>query len=144
MNRHLFASVGFASITLASVTAAHAEVVIAKPVDGLEVYTAGRVGAFAEVVDGDAQPPKIEGKPNPTADGIVIQSGPGPNGENNGAHATAFRMRSGFMGNILTLGVRYQLTPYTTVSGQISIWATTETDSQRTYLGISRMSAKRS
>ncbi|HYP76877.1 MAG TPA: hypothetical protein VER12_13010 [Polyangiaceae bacterium] len=133
MKRHLLASVGFGSVILGCVTA-HAEVVIAKPIDGLEVYTAGRVGAFAEVVDGDAQPPQIDGKPTPTADGIAIQSGPGPNGENNGAHATAFRMRSGFLGNILTLGVRYQLTPYTTVSGQISIWATAETDSQRTYL----------
>ena len=133
MSRYLIASLGFASVIFGSVTA-HAEVVIAKPADGLEVYTAGRVGAFAELVDGDAQPPTIQGKPNPTADGIVIQSGPGPNGESNGARATAFRMRSGFMGNILTLGVRYKLTDYTTVSGQISIWATSETDSQRTYL----------
>ena len=133
MSRYLIASLGFASVIFGSVTA-HAEVVIAKPADGLEVYTAGRVGAFAELVDGDAQPPQIAGKPNPTADGIVIQSGPGPNGESNGARATAFRMRSGFMGNILTLGVRYKLTDYTTVSGQISIWATSETDGQRTYL----------
>lgn len=113
---------------------AHAEVIVSQPADGWEIYTAGRVGAFAELVDGDAQPPQQPGRPRVTADGITVQTGPGPNGENNGAHATASRVRSGFLGNILTLGVRRKLTDYTTLSGQISIWATAETDSERTYL----------
>ena len=130
---YLAASIGFASFVLGSVTA-HAEVIVSRPADGWEVYTSGRVGAFAEVVQGDAQFPKIDGKPSPTADGIVVQTGPGPNGENNGASALASRVRSGFLGNILTVGVRRKLTDYTTLTGQISIWATAETDGGRTYL----------
>jgi len=133
LSRHLTACLGFASLVLGSATA-HAEVTITKPAEGWEVYTAGRVGAFAELVHGDAQPPRLMGKPSVTADGIVVQTGPGPNGENNGAQATASRVRSGFLGNILTLGVRRKLTDYTTLTGQISIWATAETDGERTYL----------
>lgn len=129
----LAASLGFAPLLLGTVNA-QAEVIVSKPADGWEVYTAGRVGAFAELVDGDAQPPQQQGRPRVTQEGINIQSGPGPNGENNGAHATASRVRSGFLGNILTLGVRRKLTDYTTLSGQISIWATAETTGERTYL----------
>ncbi len=127
------ASLGFAQLILGTVNA-HAEVIVSKPADGWEIYTSGRVGAFGELVHGDAQPPKLDGRPSPTQDGITVQTGPGPNGENNGAPATASRVRSGFLGNILTLGVRRKISDYTTISGQISIWATAETDGERTYL----------
>jgi hypothetical protein len=133
MRMRLFvaAGIGFGSLLLGSVTA-HAEVTLVKPAEGWEVYTSGRVGAFAEVVDGDPQPSSTAHKV--TQEGIVVQSDPGPDGTPNGARATASRVRSGFLGNILTLGVRRQLTDTTRVSGQISIWATTETDGERTYL----------
>ena len=96
------ASLGFAQLILGTVNA-HAEVIVSKPADGWEIYTSGRVGAFGELVHGDAQPPKLDGRPSPTQDGITVQTGPGPNGENNGARATASRVRSGFLGNILNI-----------------------------------------
>lgn len=137
MRKHLLlalaAGIALGPLFLGS-SPAHAEVTIAKPADGWEVYTSGRVGAFAELVDGDSAPIS-----NPTAghtvtaEGIVVQSEPGANGPNTG-HATASRVRSGFLGNILTLGVRRELSETTTVSGQISIWAAAETEGERTYL----------
>ena len=38
------------------------------------------------------------------------------------------RIRSGFIGNLLGIGVRNQLTPWTTLTGYIQIWAYIESD----------------
>jgi hypothetical protein len=43
----------------------------------------------------------------------------------------AMRVRSGFLGNQLGLGVRGQLTPWTTVTGYIQIWAFVESEARQ-------------
>jgi len=135
MRKHLLfaASIAIGPVFFGSAPA-HAETTITKPADGWEVYTSGRVGAFVEVLNGDSAPiTSATAGHTVTSEGIVVQSDPGANGPNSG-HATASRVRSGFLGNILTLGVRRELTPATTVSGQISLWAAAEAINERTYL----------
>jgi hypothetical protein len=89
------------------------------------------VGAFVELLDGQGVP---AGTPGHTLqnEGITALSDPA-NGVVNEGHLTSSRVRSGFLGNILTLGVRRPLSDSTTVMGQISLWSTAETDAQRTY-----------
>jgi len=135
MRKHLIlaASIAIGPLCLAPAPA-HAETTITKPAEGWEVYTSGHVGAFVEVLNGDSAPiTSMAAGHTVTTEGIVVQSDPGANGPNSG-HASASRVRSGFLGNILTLGVRRQLTPETTVSGQISLWAAAEAINERTYL----------
>jgi hypothetical protein len=126
----VLASLGFVSL-LALSGRAHAETTIIKPADGWEVYTAGRVGAFVEVLDGQGVPAGTTGHVL-TNEGLTAPSDPA-NGVANQGHLFASRVRSGFLGNILTLGVRRQLTTSTTVTGQISLWSTAETNAERTY-----------
>lgn len=111
---------------------ASAEVTLAKPGEGWEVYTSGRVGAFVEHLQGDGTPTSPEGH-TLANEGITTRSD-AANGTVNAGSLSAQRVRSGFLGNILSVGVRRQLTDATTLSGQISLWSTTESDSQRTYL----------
>ena len=139
----LVAGLGFASV-LARAGSARAEVTISKPADGWEIYTSGRVGAFVEVLEGDGVPqsyanvngvktpihPVGDGGVNAASDPVIDPV----DGSRSNGRLLASRARSGFLGNILTFGVRRQLTESTTVSGQISIWATAETDSRRTFL----------
>jgi hypothetical protein len=110
---------------------ASAETPLVKPTDGWEVYTSGRVGAFVEVLEGQGVPTATPGR-TLTNEGVTANSDPA-NGVVNQGHLFASRVRSGFLGNILTLGVRRQWTESTTVTGQISIWSTAETNAQRTY-----------
>ena len=134
MKRHLWltAGLGFGSL-LALSNNAHAEVTLAKPADGWEVYTSGRVGAFVEVLDGDGVPETPPGVILAN-EGVTVQANPGADGAPNAGHLLASRVRSGFMGDILTLGVRRQLTESTTGCGQSSLGGTTETDSEHTFL----------
>lgn len=111
---------------------ARAEVTLVKPGAGWEVYTSGRVGGFVEVLDGDG-PPETPAGVTLANEGIPVNANPSANGTPNAGHLFASRVRSGFLGNILTLGVRNHLTESTTVTGQISIWGTAETDSERTF-----------
>jgi hypothetical protein len=124
---------------------ARAEVTIAKPGDGWEVYTAGRVGGFVELLDGNGLPlatsTKQSGADGRTlsagngGEGIAVNASPDPNQPlpNTAGHAFASRVRSGFLGNIMSLGVRHPLTDSTKVTGQVSLWSTTETDALRAY-----------
>ena len=132
-----------AALSLVSLVAltrhAQAEIRLVEAKDGgWEVYTSGRVGGFVEVLDGDGIPaPSVAGRSLAIdGAGIKVPASPDPNQPlpNAYGHALASRVRSGFLGNILSLGVRHELTDSTMVSGQISLWSTAETDSQRTYL----------
>jgi hypothetical protein len=125
-----------------------AEVIISKT-DTWEVFTAGRVNAFLSYGFGDAYPvgepvpglpdkrytvvpgggvetntdviPRLDGMGNPTpAQGTVSK----------------FRVRSGFLPNVLTLGLRRKLNDTTTMTVQLSIWGTIEPDGQRKYVPI--------
>lgn len=79
-----------------------------------------QIGNGGIIVQGDpteAPPESCGGKPPCYRQGPVLAS----------------RVRSGFLGNVLSLGVRKALTDQIKVSGQVSLWGTTETDSRRTY-----------
>jgi hypothetical protein len=126
----VLAAVSFGSLFALS-GHAQAQTTIIKPADGWEVYTTGRVGAFVEVLDGQGFPAATPGH-TLTNEGVTAASDPA-NGVANQGHLFSSRVRSGFLGNILSLGVRRQMTESTTVTGQVSIWATAESDQQRTY-----------
>jgi hypothetical protein len=118
---------------------ARAEVSLAKVGDDWEFYSTGRVGAFLEVLKGDGIPQVYDatGQPvHPVGNGgIAGLSDPllQPDGTTRQGPLLAFRVRSGFLGNILGVGVRRPLGDHTTLSTFIAIWATTETDSRRTF-----------
>jgi hypothetical protein len=129
------AGLGFGCL-LALPGRARAEVTLVKPADNWEVYTSGRVSAFAELVEGKGHPEATNPQHPVTQEGIPFTDiADSSNGmRNNAGHIAAFRVRNGFLGNILSVGVRNQLTPSTTVTGQISIWSTIESAQERTYL----------
>lgn len=114
---------------------AKAEVTLVKPADSWEVYTSGRVNGFAELIDGQGVPQSKDPVHHVTQEGISFTDvADSSNGErNNSGHVSAFRVRSGFLPNILTVGVRHQMGERTTVTGQISIWAAIESPQERTY-----------
>jgi hypothetical protein len=103
-----------------------------------EVYTDGRVGAFLSYARGD-------GLPQPTRDAAGNQihdvSGGGMNGQaerdllpNGGltqGTIERWRVRSGFIGNILGVGVRGAIDEHTKISAYIQIWAYIESEQQR-------------
>ena len=142
-----------AALSLLSVLAlagrARADVSLANG-DGWEVYTSGRLGVFVEALKGGALPqayalydtdndpstPSVYLPIHPVGNGgIGVQSDPvlGPDGSYRQGPVFASRVRSGFLGNILGVGMRRRLTERTTLSGFVSIWGTTETDSRRTW-----------
>jgi hypothetical protein len=138
----LVASLGLLLAAPAARTA-HAEEILSNPGSGWEVYTSGRIGGFVEVLQGDGRPQMyarntdgIEVPVHPVSDGgVQAQSDPQLNaaGEPRVGPLLASRVRSGFLGNILTLGVRRRLSEQIVLTGQISIWGTTETDQRRTF-----------
>lgn len=134
MNRASFVRAALATAFACALSSrAHAEVTLVKPADNWEVYTSGRVGAFAELLQGKGVPIGVE--PHlATQEGVVITSADSSDGTTNtSGDVLAYRVRSGFLGNIVSLGVRNQLDETTRVTGQISIWSTIESQGQRTY-----------
>jgi len=112
---------------------------------GWEVYTTGRVGAFVEVLTGDGIP-KAYGTDPATGMPIPIHSiGDGgvraglsdpklePDGSSGQGPLGASRVRSGFLPNILGVGLRRQLTETTKVDAFIAFWAAAESNSRRTF-----------
>jgi hypothetical protein len=116
---------------------AHAEKSLFKTNDW-EVYTDGRVGGFVSYTKGD-------GLPQPLRDDMGNQihdvSGGGLNGQaerqllpNGGltqGTIERWRVRSGFIGNIIGLGVRGSIDEHTKISGYVQIWAYIESEQQR-------------
>lgn len=111
---------------------ARAEKVLVKG-DDWDVYTDGRVGAFATYSFGDGLPlgNKMITMPNGMVVPEVISSG-GWNVAATQKDADAqskvnmMRVRSGFIGNLLGLGVRSQLLPNLKASTYVQIWAFVE------------------
>ncbi len=103
---------------------AAAEKVIAKG-DDWQVYTDGRAAGFLSWVYGDGAPVARAG--------IDINGGKWelptvPQADNSRGTVNMMRLRSGFIGNQLGLGVRGQITPWTTVTGYIQLWAFIESE----------------
>ena len=121
----------------ASPGVASAEKIIAKG-DDWQVFTDGRVGGFVSYVHGDGFPVTTEGT-SPTGDQVDIQKPLGggwvaadSRGKTQGQGTIdSMRVRSGFIGNTLGIGVRGQVTPYTMVTGYIQFWADIESLSRQ-------------
>jgi hypothetical protein len=100
-----------------------ADRVIAKG-DDWEVYTNGRVAGFLSWY----------GDPPPVGTATVSLTGGGwsapdePHTDDSRGTVNMMRLRSGFLGNQLGLGVRGQVTPWTTVTGYIQFWAYVESE----------------
>jgi hypothetical protein len=126
---------------------ASAEKVIAK-IDNWEVYTDGRVAGFWSQANGDASPVGAPGVSVVTyPDGMTFRDTPLGGGwafTTTNANTTSnppvqgtgnmSRIRSGFLGNQFNFGVRGQVTPWTTVTGYVSIWAFIESTGQNKSL----------
>ena len=112
---------------------ARAEVTLAKLPDNWEVYTSGRMSAFAQVIEGYGVPQPLDPNHALAQEGIPFDADSSDGTSNKSGHGLAFRVRSGFLPNILTVGIRRQITPNTMVNAQISVWSTIESQGQRTY-----------
>ena len=147
----------FTLVASAFPRSAAAEKILAKG-DDWQVYTDGRVGAFLSWVYGQGFPQNsyayVQDPNNPgsynqvtihdvkgggfsafNAQGLV--TGPGiPTGQTQYDAGTinSMRVRSGFVANVFGLGVRGQVTPYTTVTGYIQIWAYVESEGRQKNL----------
>ena len=113
----------------------------------LEFFTTGRLGGFVEALRGDGRPQAFG--PSPTTPSTFVPIHPvasdnainypsdpvvGPDGMTVvRGPLFAMRWRSGFLPNILGFGVHYRLSDTVLVTGYVAIWATAETDSERTY-----------
>jgi hypothetical protein len=98
--------------------------------DDWQVYTDGRVGGFLSYVNGDAAPVAtkvINGQPEQINGGIWASTPETTTSDGQGT-VNMMRLRSGFIGNLLGVGVRNQLTPWTTVTGYIQIWSFIESE----------------
>jgi hypothetical protein len=120
--------------TLSVSSSARAEKVLVKE-DDWEVYTDGRVGAFLSWVFGDAAPiaTKTITLPDGTTVPEVINGGTWPVSAENESETSQgtvnmMRVRSGFIGNLLGLGVRNQINPQLKASAYIQLWAFIESD----------------
>jgi hypothetical protein len=91
--------------------------------DKWEVSTNGRVNAFLSYINGDGYPAKDPGQMNNLVAGAGFESF--QTDENNDIEAV--RLRSGFLGNVLGLSAKMQLTDTTSVTAHIEIWSTIET-----------------
>jgi hypothetical protein len=126
---------------------AYAQITLGRSDDGsLEFFTSGRLGGFVEVIKGDSLPQAYGPDPNNPGqvirvhpvgsdNGITYPGDPAvqPDGSILPGPLLASRVRSGFLPNILGFGVHYRLSDRTTLTGYASIWATAETDSERTF-----------
>jgi len=112
---------------------ARAEVTLAKLPDDWELYATGRMSAFAAVIEGHGVPQPLDPSHALAQEGIPFDADSSDGTSNKSGHGLVYRVRSGFVPNILAVGIRRQLTPTTQVSGKIAIWSTIESQGQRTY-----------
>jgi len=127
------------TIAFGIATSARAEVTIATSSSGWEFYTTGRVGVFAEVLQGHGIPAvlvDVNGTPTRVhpiyAGGIPVDADPDPglNSTISSGRGSLLqsRLRSGYVGNILAFGVRGRLSDAVTLRGHLALWATAESD----------------
>src|SRR6478609_7865795 len=121
---------------------AHAEKILVKG-DNWDVYTDGRAGAFLSWTVGDGQPVS-------TGRMIDTPSGPMPESINGGGwlvsttdgtettqgKVNTMRVRSGYIGNTLGVGVRSEIYPGLKASTYIQVWSVIEPDGRNKGTGI--------
>jgi hypothetical protein len=98
--------------------------------DDWQVYTDGRVGGFLSYVHGDGAPvaTKVINGEMETINGGVWQVTPATTAGAGQGTVDMMRLRSGFIGNLLGVGVRNQINPWTTLTGYIQIWSFIESE----------------
>src|SRR5215471_379450 len=103
---------------------------------GWELYTDGRVGGFISYTKGDGFPLTTPTQ-TPRGGGIdhnaAVQISD-PNQPDVQPTIDTMRIRSGFVSNILGIGLRRQLSEQTKLSVYLQLWSDIETESQRKYL----------
>jgi hypothetical protein len=109
--------------------AALAEKVLTKIDNNWEVYTDGRVAGFASYVTGEGPPltRMINGVQENINGGLWTLTPETQTGDGRGS-VDMWRIRSGFLGNQLGLGVRGLVMPEVKVTGYVQIWAFIESD----------------
>jgi hypothetical protein len=118
-----------------------AEKVIAKG-DDWQVFTDGRVAAFASWLYGDGFPQSTYEGTAPDSCvqvrdikgggfGALIEQGPDVGCQKDQGTINSMRVRSGFIGNQLGLGVRTQVKPWMTLTAYVQIWAYVESESRQ-------------
>jgi hypothetical protein len=125
---------------------AHAEKVLLK--DGpWEVYTDGRVGGFVSWTYGDAFPQDSYGKApdgsfqllhsvkgggwKAPSENTLLDDPNKPPGATDQGTINMMRVRSGFVSNVLGIGVRDQVSPELKITGYFQIWAFIESESRQ-------------
>lgn len=121
---------------------AAAEVTLVKS-DPWEVYTAGRVNAFIGYAFGDSTPvamngAALKGGGFDTASDTIPVIDPATNMRDPAQAGTIrkMRVRSGFVPNVLSIGVRRKMGGDTTLRAQLSLWGTIETSGQRKFVAV--------
>lgn len=121
---------------------AFAEVTLLKT-DNIEVYTGGRVNGFFSYGFGDAFPTPLKlyspdetvrPAPGGFSPGVDTIPATGPDGmivEGKQGTFKSMRVRSGFLPNVLGIGMRSHVTQNTLLTVYISIWSTIESEALR-------------
>jgi Gram-negative porin len=99
--------------------------------DGFRVFTEGRINTFASVGFGDEFPlasPNRDGGPPHNLVGETALGAAGQNTDQDDAANKYFaiRGRNGFLGSVLGLGVRRNVTATTTAKGFVALWGHAE------------------
>ncbi len=119
---------------------ASAEVTLGE-VKGWEAFTTGRVNGFLTYAAGDGSPIDAMGAPNTVAGGglpttkdrVQAKDAMGMAIPSDQGSVSKWRLASGFIPNVLTLGVRNKMTEDLKLTAVTSLWGTIETRGQRKY-----------
>jgi hypothetical protein len=107
--------------------------------DPWEVYTAGRVNVFWGYAIGDARPGGnlkgggVDSSLDRIPDEDPATGEPDPNSQGS---IRKMRFRSGFVPNVLSIGVRRKLGETSLLRAQLSLWGTLETVGQRKFANV--------
>jgi hypothetical protein len=124
---------------------ARADVTVAQPADGWQLYTNGRVNAFVSYASGDGRPrdtydpqtmEQVRQITGGGLDAFAERQPIGPGQLLTQGTIEGLRVRSGFVGNVVGLGARRQLTDSTRVTLYLSLWSFVESVAHRKYFPV--------
>jgi hypothetical protein len=113
--------------------------------NGWTLFTTGRIDAFFSATRGDAMPLDAYDQNGNTLHRIrgggvsgAAEKEPIPNSNGQLTRGTldSQRVRSGFLGNVIGVGMRRPVSDYTTLTGFIAVWAQVESEDRRKYLPV--------
>jgi hypothetical protein len=145
--RRVFA-VLLSAIAVAAPARVFGDVVVTTPAEkgsGWELFTNGRINAFFSATHGDALPLDAYDATGTTLHRIrgggisgaaEKEPIPGSNGQLTRGTLDSQRVRSGFLGNVVGIGLRRPVTDATSLMGYIAVWAQVESEDRRKYLPV--------